>query len=147
MKKRTFALIEVIIAVVLVTTACFFLLDFENILIHKTKKSVQDLEKERLTQQASVLLFEKLSTHQIGWETVANEQSCEMPLDASKWVVKYDFSIPKTLRSFSSDLLRATATISLRHAERSFEKAAELPLYLKKEEGGNVIAMLSQKKT
>src|SRR5262245_21217465 len=111
-KKKAFAHIEVLIAIVLTTSACFFLLSFENSLIMKTTKSIQNLEKERLARQASVLLFEKLYTNQIDWATVAGGKSYEMPLEPSPWTAKYIFSVKRSPKVLVPDILYAIATVS-----------------------------------
>jgi hypothetical protein len=125
------------IAIGLSTTACFFLLSFESSLIMKTKTSIQNLEKEALTGQASVLLFEKLYTHQIDWETVFNQKSYEVLLEPSGWTATYTFKNKNPSKKISPDVLFAEATISLHKGDSSFENVAQRPLFLKKEEGIN----------
>lgn len=135
MKKKSFALIEVLIAIVLAVGSCFFLLSFENSLIMKTKKSIQNLEKERLTGQASVLLFEKLYTHQIDWQTVASGGSYDIALAPSGWTAKYTFALKKAPKPSSPDIMYATATLCLQQGNQNMENVIEIPLCLKKEEG------------
>lgn len=142
-KKQSFSLIEVLIAIVLVSTAALFLLSFENRLVAKTKESVQKLERERSIQQASVRLFELLYKQQIDWKTIAEEKSYETRLESGDWVVKYDFAHIRKTKAVLPDGLYVTATISLKKGAHEISDAVKLPFFIQREAGGDTIAIPS----
>ena len=47
-KKNRFTLIEVLIAIALATSACFFLLEFEESYIKKTQEKTDDINQGRI---------------------------------------------------------------------------------------------------
>ncbi|MBS0654346.1 MAG: type II secretion system protein [Verrucomicrobia bacterium] len=140
-KKKSFTLIEVLIAIVLVTGASVFLLSFESSLMVKTKQSFQRLEQERLVQQASVMLFEELFTHHISWKTISEQQSYEIRLQNSDWVAKYDFAHIKKPQTIDPDYLYVSATISLKKGLFEMLGVAKMPLFLKKEGGNDAVVV------
>jgi Prokaryotic N-terminal methylation motif len=140
-KKKSFTLIEVLIAIVLVTTASVFLLSFESSLMVKTRQSFQKLEMERLVQQASVVLFEELFTHRIGWKALSDQQPYEVRLQNSDCVARYDFAHINKSQTIDPEYLYLSATISLKKGMFEMLGVAKMPLFLKKEEGKDAVVV------
>ncbi len=135
-KKRTFTLIEVLIAIALATGACFFLLEFEESYIKNARQSLLKVKKERLTQEAYVVLFEHFYTNQIPWKAVEDKKSYRYPLSEPNWEAEASFSPVhhKNSEEISQTLIDAKVTLKLYHYDKEQAKQPEMRLCLKKEE-------------
>lgn len=135
-KKNTFTLIEVLIAIVLTTTACFFLLEFEESYIKNTRESLKKVQKERLIQEAYVLLLEHLYTNQTPWKLIEDKKPYRYELKEADWEAEAIFA-PVTHRvdeQITQDLMDVRIDLTLYHLGKEQTTQPEIRLCLKKEE-------------
>ena len=140
-KKSSFTLIEVLIAIALATSACFFLLEFEESYIKNARQSLIKVQKERLIQEAYTLLLEKLYTNQIPWKAIEDQKSFDYNLSDHDWTVTANF---KTVNhhhaeEVSQSLLDVKTELTLyRNGQEQSPQAPEIRLCLKKERSTDV---------
>lgn len=135
-KKYTFTLIEVLIAIVLTTTACFFLLEFEESYIKNTRASLKKVQSERLIQEAYVLLLEQLYTNQIPWNTIQDQKSYRYNLKEADWEAEAIFKLAKhkVNEQITLDLMDVKIALTLYYMGTKQTTEPEIRLCLKKEE-------------
>jgi len=134
-KKSSFTLIEVLIAIALATTACFFLLEFEESYIKKSRQSVLNLQRERLMQEALVTTLEALYTNQIDWKVIQDKKMASLPLTNSDWEARVSFSPKDHGQKVVQNLLDVEVTVELVNLrEEGIKNAATFRLCLKKGE-------------
>ncbi len=139
-KRHKFTLVEVLIAIFLVTGACFFLLNFEESYIKSARKSLKKVQKERLIQEAYVVLLEQLYTNQVPWKVVEDGGTHNFGLSEENWTVEACFKpvFHDVTEQLSQSLMDVKTELTLFHVGK---KEAELPmirLCLKKEERTHV---------
>ncbi len=135
-KKHSFTLIEVMIAIFLATGACFFLLDFEESYIKNTRESLKKVQKERLIQEAYVVLLEQLYTNQIPWKLIEDKKSYTYPLSDADWEVEAQFNrvVHKDeSEQISSSLMDIKVNLVVRYMGKEESEQPEIRLCLKKE--------------
>jgi hypothetical protein len=140
--KHTFTLIEVLIAFALTTAACFFLLEFEESYIKNTRASIKKVEKERLIQEAYVLLLQNLYTNEIPWKVIEDNKSYLYPLSENNWEAEAFFT-PKPTKfddPITQEFLDAKITLKLFYKGEEQCTEPEIRLCLKKEERTHVQA-------
>lgn len=134
-KKNSFTLIEVLIAIVLATTACFFLLEFEESYIKKSRQSVVNLQKERLMQEAIVTTLEALYTNQVDWKLIQDKKSVTLPLTLEHWEAHVNFLPEDHGQKVIQDLMDVHVTVQLMHqSDENPKNEATFRLCLKKGE-------------
>lgn len=139
-KKNSFTLIEVLIAIFLVTGACFFLLEFEESYIKSARESLKKVQKERLIQEAYVLLLEELYTNQIPWKVLEDGKIHRFTLSQPGWEAEAHFTPVQhnETEQVSENLLDLKIALTLYQNEKKYEGQPELRLCLKREERLNV---------
>lgn len=137
-KKNSFTLIEVLLAIVLTTTACFFLLQFEESYIRQARQSVLKLQQERLMQEALVTTFERLYTNQVDWKLIEDRKVVRFPLSEPEWQVTVSFEPKIQSEKVINNLLDVKVSLQLEHRDQSIGSDAVVRLCLKKEERLNV---------
>jgi hypothetical protein len=139
-KKRAFSLLEVVVAVIIASGACLYLLEFETILISRSKHSLEKLEVEQMKQQAYVKLFENLYTNTIPWKTVIEGKEFTIDLEAPssrKWKALWKFSFLKAPEMLEPPIALVEAQLILQQGEAQYEdKEQKFKLFLKQELGG-----------
>lgn len=135
-KKHTFTLIEVLIAIVLTTTACFFLLEFEESYIKNTRESLKKVQKERLIQEAYVLLLERLYTNEIPWKVIEDKKPYHYELKEADWEAEARFEpvFHRVDEQITQDLMDVKIELTLYHLDKVQTIQPEIRLCLKKEE-------------
>lgn len=139
-KKRAFALIEVVIAVLLATGACVFLLGFESKVLLRAQKSLEKLEFEQMKQQAYVRLFENLYTNHIAWKVATEGKEVLIDLDSPskrEWKAKWTFKTLKMPEMIEPTYARVQATLCLVKGGEEYQDTLEFNVFLKQELGGN----------
>lgn len=138
--KKRFTLIEVLIAIVLTTGACFFLLEFEESYIKNARQSLRKVQKERLIQEAYVVLLEHFYTNQIPWKLVEDKKSYRYALSEPDWDVEALFAPVNhnTTEQITQDLLDVKIELTLYYRGEQPTELPEMRLCLKKEERLNV---------
>jgi len=141
-KKNKFTLIEVLVAIFLVTGACFFLLQFEESYVKSSRQSLKKVQKERLIQEAYVKLLEQLYTNQISWQQIEGGNSHRFPLDAPDWEAEAHFApvAHDTTETITQSLMDVKIVVSIFHHGEKESTQPEIRLCLKKEELLNVEA-------
>ncbi|MCE5294237.1 MAG: type II secretion system GspH family protein [Chlamydiales bacterium] len=141
-KKNTFTLIEVLIAIALATSACFFLLEFQESYIKSARLSLRKIEKERYTQEAYVRLLEQFYTNQISWKAVLEHQTYSFSLSDTKWQAQAALSYAPHGNSTELDptVLDARITLTLLYNDEDQGEQPEICLCLKKEGEAHVQA-------
>ncbi len=135
-KRNKFTLIEVLIAIFLVTGACFFLLSFEENYIKNARASVKKVQKERLIQEAYVLLLEQLYTNQIPWKLIEDKKSSTYPLSEANWEVEATFEPIKPrgkTEPITQTLMEVKVHLAIRYLAEEPSILPEIRLCLKKE--------------
>ncbi len=135
-KKNSFTLIEVLIAIFIVTGSCFFLLSFEENYIKNARASLKKVQRERLIQEAYVLLLEQLYTNQIPWKLIEDSKSCTYPLSEKDWDVEAIFSPakrPKEPELITKTTLDVKVSLVMRYMGKEESIQPEMRICLKKE--------------
>lgn len=117
-KKKSFTLIEVLIAISLATTCIFYLLEFEDRQIKKQKEQVQGFKIAENLQEASVKLYEQLYTQQIDWSTIHSKKSHVMPLQDPDWKARATFNLIREDDKVMADAMLVEAMITLLHKDQ-----------------------------
>lgn len=140
--KHTFTLIEVLIAFALTTTACFFLLEFEESYIKNTRASIKKVEKERLIQEAYVILLQNLYTNEIPWKVIEDKKSFRYPLSNENWEVEAFFKPKPTKHDdpITQEFLDAEIALTLFYKGEEQCTEPKIRLCFKKEERTHVEA-------
>ncbi len=139
-KRRKFTLVEVLIAIFLVTGACFFLLNFEESYIKSARKSLKKVQKERLIQEAYVALLEHLYTNQVPWKTVEESGSYRFDLSDEPWSAEAHF-IPIShdiSEQITQNLMDVETELTLFYGDKEEAALPKIRLCLKKEERTDV---------
>lgn len=138
--KHSFTLIEVLIAFALTTAACFFLLEFEESYIKNTRASIKKVEKERLIQEAYVVLLQNLYTNEIPWKVIEDKKSYRYPLSEENWEVEAFFTPKSSITDdpITQDLLKVDVELVLFYNSKQQCTEPEVRLCLKKEERTHV---------
>jgi type II secretory pathway pseudopilin PulG len=140
-KKQAFSLIEVVIAVLIASGACLFLLNFESKVLLRSQHSLEKLEIEQMRQQAYVRLFENLYTNHISWKTVTEGKEVLLDLESptkKEWKAKWLFKVLLMPELIDPPIAQVEATLCLLHGSKSYEDPIQFKLFLKQELGGNV---------
>ena len=137
-KKNTFTLIEVIIAIAITTTACFFLLQFEESYIKNARQSLLKVKKERLIQEAYVVLLEHLYTNRIDWKTIEDQKTYRFALSDKDWEAEASFSPVKhtAKKQILGRFLDVRAHLTLQHLDDEFVQEEPMHVCVQKHEGG-----------
>ncbi|MBS0635422.1 MAG: hypothetical protein JSR37_08175 [Verrucomicrobia bacterium] len=132
MRKKTFTLIEVLIAIFIATGACFFLLEFEESYIKSARASLKKVQKERMIQEAYVVLLEQLYTNQIPWKAIEDQATVPIPLSDENYQATATFmTVPHgNSEQVSQPLLDVKVIIKMGEQQ----ELSEIRLCLKKEE-------------
>lgn len=136
MRKKTFTLIEVLIAIFIATGACFFLLEFEESYIKSARASLKKVQKERLIQEAYVVLLEQLYTNQIPWKAIEDQATVPIALSDENWKADASFLpvIHSNTEQISQNLMDVKVALKLRSEDSKEQDLTEIRLCLKKEE-------------
>jgi type II secretory pathway component PulJ len=137
-KRRAFALLEVLIAIMLATAASFFLLEFEGKLVAQNRKQLQTLQKEYYLQEATVRLYEAIYTNLIPWKTLEEKGgSYSLTLSQSNWRAECAFTPVVRKTNDTPDHIETTAEIVLVHADSEIGKT-HFRIFAMREERLNV---------
>lgn len=137
--KKSFSLIETVIAILLAAFACTFLLQFESSLITRAQHSVNKLEAQRAKQEAFVRLFDELYQNHIPWKSILEGKSYTLDLLHPGWSATYSFTPQRVPQTIEPDIMDVQVQLDLTHGEHEYEKVASVRLCLKKEVGSNAI--------
>lgn len=137
-KRRAFALLEVLIAIMLATAASFFLLEFEGKLVAQNRKQLKTLQKEYYLQEATVRLYEALYTNLIPWKTLEEKGAAyTISLSQPDWHAECAFTPVVRKTNDTPDLIETNAEIILVHSGSETGKT-NFRLFAMREERLNV---------
>lgn len=91
--KRAFSLVEVLIAIMLVSTVSISVFSVESMLERKLRLASAKADAEAYVNKALSLLIEKLVLNQIPLDVIENEKEASYPLEGSNWRADYTFEV------------------------------------------------------
>jgi hypothetical protein len=97
MKKKSFLLLEVLIALTLVTISALPLVKEPLHLFKAEFKAFEELEQERLANLAFVEVKEAFYNHKIPWEKIPEKKDTSSPIPLSPVTIQIPGRPPKTV--------------------------------------------------